>query len=510
MYVGVERVKSDTAVPLKHGDRVCFGVNTDSNDLKYELVCKGSTEASLCRCGVTCVKDETLKLSPSATPPLVKGKRRLSEDQQSGTNRSVPMKKPKLSSTEEKDSGTKIKSRHSVERDCVINITKAPKIAVSNVLTESTPKSTPVVSFVSSSKPSPALSVTSTKSATSDIDELFGGEEIESTAVMDEAIFGEASGHGSFSRNKAFEGRRWMDATTLQIQLAKEEMDKEKHKLLSSIEALRSELAAKDQLLAEKDEKAKVAENVDNSVVSSMQEEFTCVICQELFINAYTLPCAHSFCEWCIKEWMKRKGHKDCPICRKKITSDPVHSLALDNAVDKLVEKLNADEQKERRETEAQHKNALADLGKPKAKATSVAAASSSRSSMTTRSSARRSASPRTATTAHTAGPYTARRTGSPSTARRTEGPYTARRTGGTVIHSSSPRVVIHIDESGRITTRSTTPDHPIVLDTSTESEADSHEESDSSEETDESGSYDSGLHGAYYGGYGRCFNCGE
>ena len=366
MYVGDERVKPDTAVPLEHGDRVCFGVNMDSNDLKYELVCKGSTVASLCRCGVMCGMDGTLKLSPSATPPLVKGKRGLSEDQQSGTNRSVPMKKLRLST-------------------------------------------------------------------------------------------------------------------------AKEEMDEEKHKLLSSIEALRSELAAKDQLIAEKDEKAKVAEKMDNSVVSSMQKEFTCVICQELFINAYTLPCAHSFCEWCIKEWMKRKGHKDCPICRMKITSDPVHSLALDNAVDKLVEKLNADEQKERKETESQHKNALSGLEKPKTKAATVA----SKSRMTTRSSVTSSASPRTAARAHTAGPST------------------ARRGGGTTIRSS-PRMVIHIDESGRITTRSTTPDHPIVLDTSTESEPNSDEESDSSEESDESGSYDSGLHGAYYGGYGRCFNCGE
>ena len=81
----------------------------------------------------------------------------------------------------------------------------------------------------------------------------------------------------------------------------------------------------------------------DNSMCSStrkglfsIQKEFTCAICHELFVRAHTLSCSHSYCERCIVSWMKR--HQDCPTCRKPIEGKPIHSIALDNAVGKLVE----------------------------------------------------------------------------------------------------------------------------------------------------------------------------
>ena len=122
-------------------------------------------------------------------------------------------------------------------------------------------------------------------------------------------------------------------------------MQQEKQKLLSSIEALKSELAAKNELITKQEKKTADA----GGVVSSMREEFTCVICQELFISAHTLPCSHSFCEHCIKEWMK--SHSDCPICRKRSTAKPVRSLALDNAIATVESKLNEEERKEREAT---------------------------------------------------------------------------------------------------------------------------------------------------------------
>ena len=551
MYVDEERVKPDTPVPLVNGNKICFGINMDNNDLKYKLECNEEAKSAILRrCGVTESKDETLLIS--STPPTVKGKRGLCEDGDVSASKSVPKKKPRLSS-EEKDSCSKTNVRTSLEREGVnsksvpkknsrlssekkdscsktnvrtsleregVNSKSVPKknsrlssekkdsCSKTNVRTSleregvnvepvekdsttplskptssstlsvptssitTTPKSSPILNLCSSStKPSPALS---TRSIASDIDELFDGGETE-TIIMEDAIFGEASRN---TDDKVFEERRQMDATTLQIQLAKKQMDEENKKLLSSIEALKSELAAKDQLLANNEEKTKAAESAGNSVVSSMQEEFTCVICQELFIIAYTLPCAHSFCEWCIKEWMKRKGHKDCPICRKKITTDPVHSLALDNAVSKLVEKLSPDEQKERKETETTHKEALANLEPTRRKQTAIRT-----SGPTTR----------TATATRASGPASRASVGRSSAAA------TLSRTdasGTVVIDLSSGRPTIITD--------------PIVLDTSTESESDSDTSSDSDTDSDESDSSDSGLLGEYYGGYGRCFICGE
>lgn len=68
----------------------------------------------------------------------------------------------------------------------------------------------------------------------------------------------------------------------------------------------------------------------------SIQKEFTCAICHELFVRANTLSCSHSYCERCIVSWMKK--NQDCPTCRKRIEGKPIHSIALDNAVSKLVE----------------------------------------------------------------------------------------------------------------------------------------------------------------------------
>ncbi|KFV87396.1 E3 ubiquitin-protein ligase RNF8 [Struthio camelus australis] len=76
-----------------------------------------------------------------------------------------------------------------------------------------------------------------------------------------------------------------------------------------------------------------------------LENELQCTICSEHFIEAVTLNCAHSFCSYCINEWTKRKV--ECPICRQEIKSK-TRSLVLDNCIDRMVEKLDA-EMKDRR-----------------------------------------------------------------------------------------------------------------------------------------------------------------
>ena len=107
------------------------------------------------------------------------------------------------------------------------------------------------------------------------------------------------------------------------------------------LEALKSELASKDRLLVEKSEKEKKVEErkrESEGVIDSMQEQLTCVIFQELFVQAHTLSCAHSFCKNCIEEWMKSK--RECLVCRKTLSTIMVRSLVLDNAIDRMVEKM--------------------------------------------------------------------------------------------------------------------------------------------------------------------------
>lgn len=55
-------------------------------------------------------------------------------------------------------------------------------------------------------------------------------------------------------------------------------------------------------------------QTVLSEVGEIMESELQCSICAELFVNATTLNCSHTFCKYCITMWKKKK--KDCPICR--------------------------------------------------------------------------------------------------------------------------------------------------------------------------------------------------
>ena len=83
----------------------------------------------------------------------------------------------------------------------------------------------------------------------------------------------------------------------------------------------------------------KSAQSVLADLEETMEMELQCAICSELFVDATTLNCCHSFCEYCIQEWKKRKG--DCPNCRKKITSMN-KSIVLDSYINKMTEHLRS------------------------------------------------------------------------------------------------------------------------------------------------------------------------
>ncbi|XP_029448752.1 E3 ubiquitin-protein ligase RNF8 isoform X3 [Rhinatrema bivittatum] len=109
-------------------------------------------------------------------------------------------------------------------------------------------------------------------------------------------------------------------------------------------------IKAKNKELQEtKEEREKVRaqkEEFLSQMNDVLENELQCIICSEHFIEAVTLNCAHSFCSYCIKEWIKRKA--ECPICRQDIVSQ-TRSLVLDNCIDRMVENLSL-EMKQRRD----------------------------------------------------------------------------------------------------------------------------------------------------------------
>lgn len=126
-------------------------------------------------------------------------------------------------------------------------------------------------------------------------------------------------------------------------------VEENQRQLEDCLEELRKQITEKDDQLSQQKEVTKQVEmDAKQTIVSAMEDEFTCVICQELFISATILPCAHTFCQLCICGWMKKK--KNCPVCRRKIKGKAVRSFAFDSAVEKMVETMD-DDYKDRRAT---------------------------------------------------------------------------------------------------------------------------------------------------------------
>ncbi|XP_048842138.1 E3 ubiquitin-protein ligase rnf8 isoform X1 [Brienomyrus brachyistius] len=99
-------------------------------------------------------------------------------------------------------------------------------------------------------------------------------------------------------------------------------------------------LQAKDKELEEKEKAWAQKQEVVSQMTEVLESELQCIICSELFIEAVTLNCAHSFCLHCISEWRKRRN--ECPICRQAIVSQ-TRSLVLDNCIDRMLEKLGTE-----------------------------------------------------------------------------------------------------------------------------------------------------------------------
>lgn len=76
-------------------------------------------------------------------------------------------------------------------------------------------------------------------------------------------------------------------------------------------------------------------DSVVRKVESIMENELTCAICSELFVDAAMLQCGHTFCSYCIHNWQKQKN--SCPFCLVTISSI-TRSFVVDNIINELVD----------------------------------------------------------------------------------------------------------------------------------------------------------------------------
>lgn len=190
-------------------------------------------------------------------------------------------------------------------------------------------------------------------------------------------------------------------------------------------------------------------EDVLSRFAELMETELQCSICNELFVKAMSLNCSHSFCSLCIAHWMKVK--KECPQCRAAITTH-MRSIVLDSYIEKMVEQFSEEKKTQRKELVEERKKeeaAFEEANKPQPSAV-------------------------------------------PARGRGRGGRGRGRTRGGLMSAPPPPEpapIMISEDEDNS--------------DYESESELRSLSDSDSDDYVD-------GDDDAYFGGYGRCYNCGS
>lgn len=62
------------------------------------------------------------------------------------------------------------------------------------------------------------------------------------------------------------------------------------------------------------------------------EDDLSCPVCCDIFVEPVVLLCSHSFCENCLKRYWTDNEHRPCPVCRNvSATDSPPINLALRN-----------------------------------------------------------------------------------------------------------------------------------------------------------------------------------
>ncbi|XP_073668721.1 E3 ubiquitin-protein ligase TRIM35-like [Paramisgurnus dabryanus] len=75
---------------------------------------------------------------------------------------------------------------------------------------------------------------------------------------------------------------------------------------------------------------------------SFSEEDFSCPVCRDIFMNPVLLSCSHSICKDCIERFWESKGSKDCPVCRRRSSRDePPINLALKELCETFLQEIS-------------------------------------------------------------------------------------------------------------------------------------------------------------------------
>merc|ERR1712142_991089 len=86
------------------------------------------------------------------------------------------------------------------------------------------------------------------------------------------------------------------------------------------------------------------------------ESQLQCAVCSELFVEATSINCGHTFCNNCITEWMKKKAN--CPVCRTDIKQS-TQCKVLDEYVDKVYDQFVGEGGKVQRQSLKDERNKI-------------------------------------------------------------------------------------------------------------------------------------------------------
>ncbi|CAA9998000.1 unnamed protein product [Nesidiocoris tenuis] len=111
-------------------------------------------------------------------------------------------------------------------------------------------------------------------------------------------------------RNESLEEVKNLSATAQQQQSSSELETELVFKAIENEELLNenTELKAKFADLQQKyDAVGSLGEQVKNDVITLLEQEFFCAVCNDLLYQPVTISCRHTFCSDCLREWKKKK-----------------------------------------------------------------------------------------------------------------------------------------------------------------------------------------------------------
>ncbi|KAJ4920735.1 hypothetical protein JOQ06_022441 [Pogonophryne albipinna] len=76
--------------------------------------------------------------------------------------------------------------------------------------------------------------------------------------------------------------------------------------------------------------------------IALVESFLSCHVCSETFRDPVSLGCNHSFCSSCLQTFWEQSKNKNCPICKRKSSKDPVGNFALKELSDSFAERQKA------------------------------------------------------------------------------------------------------------------------------------------------------------------------